>query len=151
MYHPEIDNARFMEASTPVMRFILKSKKLFKKPYIALLLKGEDRTWSCFITFSADQYGQGEPKDGETACGYVYFDPCAKNAAADDENHGQPNLNGVTTSEANAVSMSSFFLMVAYYLHNCDKPPENADDPSAWFESIDDFATNVMGGKEAGF
>ena len=56
LFHPVIDNTRFMDASIPVMHFILESKDLFTKPYIAFLAE-EDmaRLWTCFTSKNAGQ------------------------------------------------------------------------------------------------
>ncbi len=84
LFHPVIDNARFMDASILVMRFILESKVLFIKPYIAFLAE-EDMAhlWTCFISLNAGQIGVDQPKEKEHVCGYLHFSPIAEEGMVD--------------------------------------------------------------------
>jgi GNAT superfamily N-acetyltransferase len=114
LFHPEFDDAKFMDASIPVMHFIIENKELFTKPYIAFLVEEEcQHSWSCYISVNAGLFGRSEhqPLVEGPVCGYVHFEP-----------------RGVQTTKVEILAgqaarrACSFFLMLAYHFSNCEDP-----------------------------
>ena len=112
IFHPTIDCHRFMEASIPVMRYILQNKNLFIKHHIALLSPSLDFSWTCVIAVNA-----GAVKTNVNAteclretCGFLICDP----------------NDSCQESEAFPPPQCSFFLMLAFMVLNGEKNPPNA-------------------------
>jgi hypothetical protein len=126
-FHPQIDYKRFMEASIPVLRYVLQNKNLFINPYIAVMVEHDvDSSWSCFMSVNA---GKIDKKRG-TECGFLHFDP--------------------TDNDCAAPAQCSFFLTFAYLIIKA-VPTKVGEKRSAkatswkdeviapWFQTMEEF------------
>ena len=78
IYHSDIDSKRFMEASIPVVGYILQNKELFTKHFIAIAAQDyEDFSWTAFVSVHCGRIGNNE---GDTKCGYFLFDPTGRHS-----------------------------------------------------------------------
>ena len=104
IFHPTIDLNRFMDATAPVISWILKSQvSLFEKPYIIFLANDLIAShWSCFIGICAGAIGTSSASTAYHACEH------------DDE---------VDIEE----STFSFFLTLAYVVSHATDTPEIRD------------------------
>jgi hypothetical protein len=75
IYHSDIDSKRFMEASLPVVEYILQNKELFTKHFIVIAAQDyEDFSWTAFVSVHCGRIGNKE----DTKCGYFLFDPTGR-------------------------------------------------------------------------
>jgi hypothetical protein len=85
IFHFDIDPKRFMNASIPVVEYILRNKDLFTKPFIAMtaldINDDEEYFWSAFIAVNCARIKKnGKDKNGEEVkpCGFIMFHPNRK-------------------------------------------------------------------------
>jgi hypothetical protein len=77
IFHPKIDLKRFMDASIPVMQYIMEHEDLFEKPYIAFLMQADSEFLrSCVVTVNAGMLNdvQSVGNVAGLACGFLNCD-----------------------------------------------------------------------------
>jgi hypothetical protein len=81
IFHYEIDQKRFMEATILVVEFIIQHKDLLTKPFIVIpAQEDEDCSWTVFVAVNCGKTGNN---DNDTKCGYFLFDPTGKRLRSD--------------------------------------------------------------------
>ena len=77
-FHDVLDDVAFMECAEIVYGFIFTHQDMFEKPYILLMYREVDKSWSCQVSVNA---GKLDPKDqpikDELVRGFFSFDPFA--------------------------------------------------------------------------
>jgi hypothetical protein len=128
IFHYEIDQKRFMEASIPVVEYILQHKDLLTKPFIVIAAQDYvDCSWTAFIPVNCGKIGNIEK---DTKRGYILLDPTGRRHPRDPPPHCRFFLKLVhlILSPDNDPSVSPVKKRVV-----CESSPWKDDVLAPWF------------------
>jgi hypothetical protein len=118
IFHFDIDSKRFMEASIPVVEYILQNKALFAKPFIAMAAQNyKDYSWTAFMAVNCAGI---ENNEKDRMCGYFLFDPTG------------------TRNPRHPPMRCKFFLKLAHLILNDETVPlsKQKGEKSPWKDSV---------------